>query len=150
MCTIVLDIILSVLVAVCYYIPSIELTAWRDFYYRGDETFNTTAFPIGTLVFYLGANIIGFMYVQASNMNYHRSSLFLSRRMTTRDFWQSIAQTPVFWILSGVMVFRSPTDLNSSPCLLSKPNRACIGQDWEFNQVFWFNMIWVLFYTAGL
>ena len=114
--------------------------------------FDTTMFPIGTLFIYWAANVLGFMYVQMSNLNYYRDSLFLSRRMTKRDFYYTIAFAPIFYFVSSIMVLRSQHDCSSSPCSPHfHPHRSCVNKPYTFNQVFFYNLcVWGTAYTLGL
>ena len=60
--------------------PKVDTSSelFRKFFKRGD-TYNTSHFSTGNLIFYWVMNLTGHMYVNISNMNMRRDSLLNSQ-----------------------------------------------------------------------
>ena len=112
------------LLTVSAMVPEIDTKCefYRKFFYRGDRTFNTTFLPLGTLFFYWSMNVLGFVYVNVSNLNFSRRSAFLSNVMWYRDIFWTFLFAPFLFLVSGIIVLRSRENVASSPCdKLHKP-----------------------------
>ena len=102
------------LVSVYYSCILLDSEGWRKLYYRGDKIYNTTYFPLSTLVYYVLMNALGHVYVQTSNLNFERKHLFYSQHMRNTDFIFAVCVAPVFWLFSAIMVLRSPYSISST------------------------------------
>lgn len=83
--------------------------SYRNFYERGSLR-NTTFISVANLVFFVMLTIYGFVYVNASNMNCSRASLFHSSYPNYRDFATLILLIPVIYLGGNIVMLRSPTD----------------------------------------
>jgi hypothetical protein len=86
----------------------LESEGWRKLFFRGEHVYNTTYFPLSTLVYYVLMNALGHIYVNTSNLNFERKHLFFSQHMRNLDFLLA------FWIFSAIMVLRSPYSLSAT------------------------------------
>ena len=113
---------------------------WRLFAYRGTDVYNTTYFAWSTLLYYLGMNVLGHMYVNTSNLNLARKHLTHSRSSEYRDFTLAWVFSFVFWIVSAMIVLRASHDVYSSN-----------EQVYSWWQVFSYNQFcWAPAYILGL
>lgn len=103
-------IISAILLFLTIWIPNAdtESEGWRKLFFRGEHVYNTTYFPLSTLVYYVLMNALGHIYVNTSNLNFERKHLFFSQHMRNLDFLLAICFAPIFWIFSAIMVLRSP------------------------------------------
>ena len=83
-------------------------------FYRGDDVYNTTYFPWGTLIYYTLMNIIGHFYVNTSNLNFERKHILYTNSTKYRDFLLVPLFAPIFFMISSIIVLRSQNDLASS------------------------------------
>ena len=113
-----------------------ESELFRRVYYRGDEIFNTTVFPIDSLFFYFSMNLLGVAYVNVSNLNFVRNSFFLSNHMWYRDFWKTVIFAPILFMISSIMMIRSRNNIES--------------KTYTTSEVMFFNSWWSFFYLIGL
>lgn len=65
---------------------------------------------MANLTYYVLMNTFGFIYVNVSNMNCSRASLFHSSYASSCDFVQTLAYAPVFYFISSMFCLRAPTD----------------------------------------
>lgn len=89
-------------------------------YFRGVDIYNTDVFPVGNLIYYTLMNAFGFMYVCACNLNLESGTLFHSNESTSSDFRQTIAFSPFFFVMSGVIVIRGEHELSGCDGSLEK------------------------------
>lgn len=82
----------------CRYIPDVEISweHYTGFYYRGDDIYNTNVLSLGNLTYYWLMNILGHIYVCSVNINMVTSP-FRTPHNTERDFYMTIALTPIFY-----------------------------------------------------
>jgi hypothetical protein len=83
-------------------------------YFRGNRVYNTTFFPWSNLVYYLCMNALGHMYVNTANLNFERKHLLHSNHRHNRDFYMALLIAPVLFLLSSIMILRSPFSITSS------------------------------------
>jgi hypothetical protein len=88
-------------------------------------------------------NILGFGYVNLSNLNFQRGNLFLSAHMWYRDIMWTVLFAPLLFLLSSTMVIRAKSNLCPSSQLSS-----C--QLYSTQQVIIYNTLWSIAYVAGL
>lgn len=78
---------------------------------RGD-TYDTTYLALGNLAYYWILNILGFIYVNASNLNCQRPSLLFSQHASRTDFVKTILFAPIFFYLGNNIALRAEHDLS--------------------------------------
>ena len=121
---------------------------FRLFYSRG-ESFDTTVFPLSTLLFYLGSNILGIAYINVANLNYYRNSLFMNKHGTYSSLYWTLLLTPLFFVASVLIMLRSPDSLSSKPCEVN--DVSCQGKPYSFKACYFYNVIvWNFGYVFGL
>lgn len=119
----------------------IESEVWRKLFKRGD-LYDTEYLSLGNFIYYATMNTLGFLYVNVTNMNYSRRSVMYSRTESRADFIKTICFTPIFFLLSNMILLRSPNDLNGLSQIGSKHTYwECIG--WNYG-------IWTSGYLLGL
>ena len=116
-----------------------ESELFRQFYSRGSN-YDTTVVSIANLVFYSLCNVYGFAYINASNMNCSRKSLFHSSYASYSDFITAVLLTPFTFLAGNIVCLKAPTDLASVTSDLI-PEDDCL----------WWNLaIWGSGYFVGL
>ena len=121
-------------------INSIGSDTYRMIFYRGDDVYNTTYFPWGTLIYYLLMNIIGHFYVNTSNLNFERKHILYTNSTKYRDFLLVPVFAPIFFMISSIIVLRSENDLASSG-----------GKPFTTGDIMVFNLcVWTSAYFVGL
>jgi hypothetical protein len=89
-------------------------------------------------------NTFGFIYVCACNLNLESGTCFHSLHSTISDFHQTIAFSPIFFLLSTVIVLRGEHDLAGIDGPLEKfdqdENNTRTWQEfYDYNQYCWFS-----------
>ena len=74
---------------------------FRLFYKRG-EFYDTTYISLANYTYYSLMNIYGFIYVNLSNMNCSRKSVFHSSYSNTWDFVQTLLWTPICFLIGVI------------------------------------------------
>lgn len=121
-------------------IPSINTGSdiFRMIFRRGD-TYDTTYFALNNFVYYCMMNIIGYVYVNVSNMNFSRKSLMHNNHERRRDFVLTIIFAPIFYFLGNNINLRAENDL------------AEIGESHSYwNCFLWNYCFWTPAYIIGL
>jgi hypothetical protein len=123
-----------------------ELFRW--WYKRGDS-FDTTVFPVSTLLFYLGSNVLGIVYVNMSNLKNYRGNPLLNKFASYYSLLWTVMLTPVLFLLSTIIVLRSPDSLSSLSC--SDNTVSCVGKPYSRRNCFNYNVLaWNGGYVYGL
>ena len=81
---------------------------FQTFYNR--YMFNSTWFPTSNLVACIILNIIGWSFINLINCS--RSNPFTSGNSSYKDFKKLLIFTPIFFLTSGLVVFRSRNSLS--------------------------------------
>ena len=128
------------LLATLTLIPAIDTDSdsYRQIFKRGD-TYDTTYFPIGNLIYYCIMNMSGFLYVNISNMNCSRESILHSRHERKRDFYMTTLYAPIFYFLGNNIALRSERDLDQDG--LEYTYWACVLYNF---------LLWTIAYIFGL
>lgn len=120
---------------------TIDSQHYVNFYFRGDNNYNTNVLSLGNFAYYWLMNILGHIYVCSVNLNMTRSP-FRSPHNTIRDFYLTIWIAPIFYVFGAAIQLRAQNDLNQTPCDVD--TLICAGQPytWQecfnYNQFFWF------------
>ena len=114
LCTLILSSISLAILLTASLIPSVDTGSefLRKMFKRGD-TYNTTYFSFGNIIFYIVMNIIGFLYVNLSNMNYSRKSVLFSNHESRKDFVMTIFLSPIFYFIGNNVALRSENCISS-------------------------------------
>ena len=86
-------------------------------------------------------NVLGFVYVNVSNMNWSRRSLFFSNHENRRDFFLTVIFAPIFFFLGNNVCLRGQQDLSG----LEKPETYAY---WDC--VLYNFCLWTLAFIFGL
>ncbi|CDW85264.1 UNKNOWN [Stylonychia lemnae] len=86
--------------------------AFRQFYQRG-ISFNTTYIYLGSMAFYIGLLILGFVYVVTVSLGFERSNILKGSDGTYSDIKHLIIYGIIYYFLSGIVALRSPYQLQS-------------------------------------
>jgi len=116
-------------------IPDIDINSefYRSLFSRGN-THDTTWLPLGNYIFYMLMNITGFIYINVSNLNFGRKSVFWSRTHTTDDFYTNILVSLVTFFLChnvGLQSAHGLINTQDGGQILSK------GTVFEYNFDYW-------------
>ena len=110
---------LSILILIaCLWIPSIntgkyqfviilDSESFRLWYYRGNKVYNTAYLPLSNLIYYTLMNLLGYPYVNCSNLNFFRKHLLHSKHGNNNSFYTTLAVSPVLFMLSSIIVLTS-------------------------------------------
>ena len=110
----------------------------RKIFHRGD-TYNTSYLSFGRLAFYVIMNTLGFLYVNISNLNCTRKSVFFSFYESKTDFVKTICFSPLFYFLGNNIALRAEHDLSAA------------GQKYDEWDCFYYIMtFWMTAYLIGL
>ena len=101
-------------VNLCLISLFLESEKFNSFFYRGEDVYNSSYFPSGNFVFYAFANCAGFCYVNISNMNCTRKTLYESAHSAKKDFIYTMIFAPLMFMTSAMLVLRSPHDISST------------------------------------
>lgn len=123
------------------FIPSTDTQSAKlnRFTYRGPDVYNTTYFPWSNFCFYWVANVTGFIYVNASNMNM-QGNLLHSGQKRYRDFVITCCLVPFIFFVAPIIVLRGEDNLSSTLDAEPYETKAVIG----------FNALWFLCFFIGL
>jgi len=86
-------------------------------------------------------NAFGFMYVCACNLNLESGTVFHSHHSKVSDFHQTIAFSPLFFLMSSVIVIRGEHDLAASDGLLDKSGLS-EHKTWKWDEFYRYNQHW--------
>ena len=115
-------------------IPDIDIQSetYRSLFSRGN-THNTTWLPLGNYIFYVLMNITGFIYINVSNLNFGRKSVFYSRTHSYTHFYMNIWISAVTFFLCHNVCLQSVHGLTNTHDgqLLSK------SSTFEYNLDYW-------------
>ena len=82
-----------------------------NFYYRGDDVYNTTILCTGNLFYYTLMSASGHVYVSVVNLNLYSGSPFHCENSKVSDLYMSIVLAPVMYFISAGVSLRGPYDL---------------------------------------
>ena len=103
------------------------------------ETHNTSYFAPGMLLFYMSMNMIGFLFVNVSNMNCSRKSLFYSNDESRVDFVKTTLFSPIIYFFGNNIALRSQHDLSA------------LGESYDYWDCMQYNAsFWLIAFIAGL
>ena len=72
--------------------------------------YDTQHISLANLAFYVTMNFYGFIYVNVSNMNCSRQSIFYSSYPTRSHFVKLMLMTPVCYFMGAMYQLKAPTD----------------------------------------
>ena len=130
-----------ILLLITSKIPSIDTGSevLRLIFKRGD-TYDTTYIALENLTYYIIMNTLDFIYVNICNMNYSRKSILFSNHENRKDFFKTIAFSPIFYFLGNNVAMRSPHDLSGLK-----------GVEYDYWDCVTYNVgIWTSAYILGL
>ena len=123
-------------------------TAYRQFFKRANS-FDTTIIQMDTLIFYLISNLLGFVFVNVSNLNFYRGSPFLNKFRSNSSFVWTAVFAPVIFLLATMIVLRGKNSLSSLDCFPEAT--SCQGVPYSLQDCLIYNMcFWVVPYFVGL
>lgn len=85
-------------------------------------------FPLGNFLFYLGANIGGIAYVNVSNLSNYRRNPMLNKLASYSTLVWTVAFTPIFFLISVMIVLRSTHSRSSNACVSTDCNYVIYSQ----------------------
>ena len=83
---------------------------------------------MANLVFYVMMNLFGHIYVNVSNMNCSRASVFHSSYPNTSDLKTTMMLSPVIYFAGNIVAIRAPTDV---------PEGHSLWECLAYNMAFW-------------
>ena len=113
-CTFAFAVLALVLLLATTGIPAVntQSSLYVLLFDRG-TTHQTSYLPVGNLAFYWAMNLLGFLYVNVSNMNLSRKSVLFSNHESKYDFVMTAAMAPIFFFLGNNIALRATIDLSS-------------------------------------
>ena len=130
-----------VLLLLTSLVPSFDTSSelFRTVFKRGD-TYDTTYFALGNFIYYCLMNMTGYIYVNISNINMRRDSVFYSQRSESKDFMLNILFAPIFYFLGNNVSLRAATDIDHIST-----------EEYTYWECIWYNYgVWTLAYLLGL
>lgn len=101
------------------------------------------------LLFYTLSNVFGMVYVNLSNLNNYRENPLLNKFATYSSLAWTLVLSPVFFLISMLVVLRTPSSLSSLPCI--DDSLSCQGKPFTWNSCFVYNVVaWNGGYLYGL
>jgi len=89
------------------------------------------------------------VYVNLSNLNNYRENPVLNKFASYSSLVWTIILTPVFFLISMIVVLRTPTSLSSLPCTAG--STSCAGRPYSWSNCYIYNVIaWNGGYLFGL
>lgn len=140
MCSTAFYILACTILMLTSLIPEVNFNSnfYRACFARG-YTYDTTYFSFGKLFFYMSMNVLGFIFVNVSNMNCSRRSIFFSRYESRRDFIKTLAFSPVMFFAGNNIAIRGEHDV------------ASLGEEYDYWNTIRYNVgLWTLAYCLGL
>ena len=100
---------LTGLLAICIftYIPDINTNSeiFANIYFR--NTYYSSYIPLGALIYYLIANVIGFTYVNMVTLRNERKNPIHDARSSKESFFKIILISPILFFMSSIVTLRS-------------------------------------------
>ena len=87
---------------------------YRKLFSRG-KTHNTTWLSLSNYAFYMLMNMTGFVYVNVSNLNMTRESIFYSNTRSYKHFFMNIFVSAVTFFIGHNVCLQSANGLNGLP-----------------------------------
>jgi hypothetical protein len=98
--------------------------------FRRGSSYNTTVLPISSLLFYMGSNVIGIVYVNFSNLNNYRGNPLLNRDASYSSLFWTLALSPILYFASVMIVLRHPYSVSSQPCI--EGSKSCVDKPYSW------------------
>ena len=94
------------------YFPDIDTQSdtFKAIYYR--QSVNTTWFPLSQFISFMCLNILGWAFINVINCRPQRMDPFTSGNEDYRSFYKFLIFSPIFFMMSGIVIFKSRHDLD--------------------------------------